>query len=677
MTVAGTGTVGLGGANSLAGAATLTSGTLALSNNATTGTFGAFGGTTNLFNITGGTLQSASPAGVTIAQATTLNMGTALVLNNNSGTTTDTYPDSSNLAWLPLGQESFTVSGSDPLTFTGVVSGPGGITVDTTSTLTFNDSAANTYQGNTTVNLGTVALNSIVTSTTIGADASSAGNWAINSENLAESLTFSSSSASGTFELQLGSATTAPITYSSVPATLQSAIATALGNLGSVGSANVSVSANSATSVTVTFINALAGSPTLVGESLIVLSNTLAPATTITPTVLQAGGPGIVDQIGDPNELTYVQTNPNTLTFSANVTISGSGSLVLGATSILLGSLTFLNGGSVTMNAVAGGTLTLVNNIQTESTNGIPTSATITGGNLVLSSSGVTGGNAPANVGRTITVAASSTSGVTKPFQQLKFNNGTTAGNFTLSFAGDAVATPISFSTASGTLASNIQSALNGLASIDAAGSVSVAVTGDTNAVQTLTFAGGPTGGTFTLAFNGVSTSPAINYSTSSTALASNIQAALNALSSIGLATFGSTIDQPNVSVSVSGSVATITFLETLGVQSVSGLVPGPVNGSGVITTLQATGTPTIADLTTIPGTAPVATVTFPNATPGVIEPNMVLNGVPANAVQVVSLPGNLTSGTFILSYDGATTAPITYSSLTGTLATNVNNAAQ
>src|SRR4029077_20524585 len=53
------------------------------------------------------------------------------------------------------------------------------------------------------------------------------------------------------------------------------------------------------------------------------------------------------------------------------------------------------------------------------------------------------------------------------------------------------------------------------------------------NVVQTVTFSAGVTGGTFTLTFNGQKTTP-INWSANTVILQGNIQAALNALSTIG-----------------------------------------------------------------------------------------------------------------------------------------------
>ena len=396
---------------------------------------------------------------------------------------------------MQFAQEGFTISGPDPLTLTGLISGPGGITVNTTSTVTFADSASNTYQGNTTVNLGTLALASTSTSTTAtgGGAAALAGNLFINSENLTQTLTFSASTAtSGSFQLQFGTLTTAAISYSTTASTLQSNISTALTALGSIGSGNVSVNVTSATSVTITFINALAGS-TLSGQTLAVVGgNSLAPATTIATALAQAGGPGIVNQTVRQQRTYLCADQPQHHHVQRQRHDIGQWFVDPGATSAQLGSLTFVNGGNVTMAST--GTLTLINNIQTQSTNGQPSSATIKGGNLLLTSSSAIN-TTGANLGKVISVAASETVGsngleaVGGPSQVLSFANGTTAGNFTLSFQSVPPSTgPVNFSTNSTSLQSNIQAALNAISTIAGAGGATVAVTGDTNAVQTLTF---------------------------------------------------------------------------------------------------------------------------------------------------------------------------------------------
>ena len=76
-----------------------------------------------------------------------------------------------------------------------------------------------------------------------------------------------------------------------------------------------------------------------------------------------------------------------------------------------------------------------------------------------------------------------------------------------------------------------------------------------TNAVETLTFTGSPTGGNFSLSYGGATTA-AIAYSTSAATLQTNVQNALNALPTIG---GGSAV------VSVSGPTITVTRMHATG----------------------------------------------------------------------------------------------------------------
>ena len=82
--------------------------------------------------------------------------------------------------------------------------------------------------------------------------------------------------------------------------------------------------------------------------------------------------------------------------------------------------------------------------------------------------------------------------------------------------------------------------------------------TGAVGAVQTLNFTGSPTGGTFTLSFNGTSTGP-IAYSTTFSVLQANILAALTALPGIG---------SGNVGISGAISSVVVTFLGSLAASS-------------------------------------------------------------------------------------------------------------
>lgn len=135
------------------------------------------------------------------------------------------------------------------------------------------------------------------------------------------------------------------------------------------------------------------------------------------------------------------------------------------------------------------------------------------------------------------------------------------------------------------------------------------------SAVQSVTFANAA-GGTFTLTFNGQTTS-AIAYNASAT----TVQTALRALSSVG---------GTNVAVAGSnGGPYTITF---------QGALAGQPNNILVV------------DITSTTGPSPSIVVATATA------------GVPAvNAVQTVTLSGSPTGGTFNLKYAGQTSAAIAY----------------
>lgn len=112
-----------------------------------------------------------------------------------------------------------------------------------------------------------------------------------------------------------------------------------------------------------------------------------------------------------------------------------------------------------------------------------------------------------------------------------------------------------------------------------------------TDEVQTLTIGGTPTGGTFTLTYEGFTTAP-IAWTATDATLVANIDAALGALQSIGGA---SNVTTAAGTVSSGIGTITITFVAALGKQAVSLIV---------------------ADDDLLTGTSPTAVVT--ETTPGV-----------------------------------------------------------
>jgi hypothetical protein len=111
-----------------------------------------------------------------------------------------------------------------------------------------------------------------------------------------------------------------------------------------------------------------------------------------------------------------------------------------------------------------------------------------------------------------------------------------------------------------------------------------------TNEVQTITFGGTPTGGTFKLALNGVPTSD-ISWSSTNGTLVSNIDTALEALSQIGTS-------------GVTTAVGTMTAgIGTITVTFAGGFVQKRIMPTLTVHTNALTGTaPTLAVAETTPG---------------------------------------------------------------------------
>ena len=164
------------------------------------------------------------------------------------------------------------------------------------------------------------------------------------------------------------------------------------------------------------------------------------------------------------------------------------------------------------------------------------------------------------------------------------------------------------------------------------------------NAVQNLTFGGTPTGGTFQLAYQlnfGSVTTTAITFSTTVATDVTNIQAALTAAFGAGNAT---------VAGSSTAGPFTITFnTQQLGVVEPVG---GIVNNALV-------------------GTAPTASMAV--VTPGYLTGSSDLTGI--DEQQQVNFTGSPTSGNYQLSFGGATTGAIAFSTAAATDVTAIQTA--
>ncbi len=170
-------------------------------------------------------------------------------------------------------------------------------------------------------------------------------------------------------------------------------------------------------------------------------------------------------------------------------------------------------------------------------------------------------------------------------------------------------------------------------------------LTNNTDTVQTITFAGGVTGGSFSLGFGGSTTN--IPYSTAAATLQSSIQSALDGLGTIGA---GNTLVS-----AVSATDVTVTFQGTFANQAVTTMTS---NGSGL-----NGANPTVAVATTTTGFAAWGSAPTANI------------GVNTNAVQTIAFTGTVTGGSFLLAIGNNTTGPIAYSTAAATLQSNIQAA--
>ena len=198
---------------------------------------------------------------------------------------------------------------------------------------------AETYLGGTTVRLGTLDL--------FGSGALPASST--NDVNAVQTITFGGTITAGsTFALVFNGATTAPITYSSTTATLQSNIQAALSNLttlGGTGNNTTLVSAGSPTSVNITFQNQLAGT---VVPTMTAASSLTGTSPTVTVATLTAGVAPVTLYVSSGLQIDdAVVVNPNRLSATTNITDNGATIAFLGLDSV--GTLASLTMGNITL----------------------------------------------------------------------------------------------------------------------------------------------------------------------------------------------------------------------------------------------------------------------------------------------------------------------------------------
>ena len=396
----GAGTLLLSGANSYTGATTVNAGTLrlgsssSLANSALTVNANA-AGVTALLDLNGfnATVTSLTFGGTGGTATSTSNLSTGagtLTLGGNVATSATGNPLGSTLSGnLALGAttRTFTVANSttaaDDLTVSAAISGAGGLTKAGTGTLVL--SGANTYAGPTTVNAGTLRLDSAASlpATAVTVNANAAGVTALLDLNgfnaTVSSLTFggtggtttsTSNLSTGAGTLTLGGNVTLTPTGNPLGATLSGNLslgaATRTFNIGdSTGttadltvSAIISGAAGAGLTKTGTGTLVLSGLNTYTGPTLVsagTLSvNTLANvstasalgapttvsdgtiklgATTVAGTLLYTGGATstdrVIDLAGTTGGGTLQNNGTGALTFTSAFTATGAGSKTL------------------------------------------------------------------------------------------------------------------------------------------------------------------------------------------------------------------------------------------------------------------------------------------------------------------------------------------------------------
>jgi hypothetical protein len=287
----------------------------------------------------------------------------------------------------------------------------------------------------------------------------------------------------GNFTLAFAGSTTAAISYSSVSSVLQSRVQTALAGLATIGAGNVSVSATSASTLTVAFQNLFGVSP----QPLVVAASSLLERGNAVPILISTttnGTPGVLGNDTDPQNFaltaTLLSSPPHgTVAFNSN----GSFTYTPAVNFLGSDSFTYLSNDGFSNSNTATVNLTITPRLS------IPTTLTgALGGNIIVpvnvdnpdpaGSGGLTELTLALSYDPAVFTIASSAiglgvlNGATSAVQGIAFGGAITGGTFTLSFDNTSnsppgvikgTTSPIPYTTAAATLQSNIQTALDAL----------------------------------------------------------------------------------------------------------------------------------------------------------------------------------------------------------------------
>ena len=328
------GTVTLSGANIYSGGTTLTAGTLQIGV-ASVGSVGAITSSaigTGGLTLNGGTLSSGSGTARSILNAVTIGGNVTLGDGSNSGALTFS-------ADANLGSSTRILTTASAVTFSGNITGTGGITKQGSSTLTFNGTTSNTYNGLTTVSSGTLTLAKT-------AGNAIAGNVLVNGGDVSVTVAGTQIADTATVEVSSGNFTIGNglnETVATVKLTGGNIIA---GNATSILTASTLFDLQSGTN---TAILAGAGNATKSTSGTILLSkaNTYSGGTTLTAGTLQIG----VANVGSVGNITSSAIGTGTLALNGGTLSSGDTTA-----RTILNALTI--GGDVTLGNANTGALT-------------------------------------------------------------------------------------------------------------------------------------------------------------------------------------------------------------------------------------------------------------------------------------------------------------------------------
>ncbi|HYV36642.1 MAG TPA: NHL repeat-containing protein, partial [Gemmataceae bacterium] len=477
------------------------------------------------------------------------------------------------------------------------------------------------------------------------------------SGNVVETITFGGTITGGSFTLTFKGATTGPITYSSIVASLVANIQSALNALPTVGVGNSVVSATSLASANVAFQGALglAIQPAFVATSSLTGSSPAVSATVATQATPIKG-----TLLIDPSNtsMTFVKSGTGT----AGVLSAGSYSLTFRSASD-----GFKDTSGSTLGFLDG------NNDGVPGDNYLTTLTVVSTPGVILNIPDFARGP---DSSRNVRIPNNNGTAV----QALSFT-GTSGGTFTLALTGfnngsySATTGPISYSAVASTLASNIQSALSALSSpiSGVATNIGNTITTPVGANVTVTFQsdlGGAVQPNMVVNTAGLSgASPAANVTTTVAGINLGIPISLSNVAGLTDVTFTLTYNPAYLTIPLTGNTFNASPTSTF---TVVGTPSGGVANFSYHSSVPVSGA--TVTLGQIVAQVPNSTASSYKGKELLHLSNTVINGLNPGVVNSIAFVA-VTSGTFSLSFKGATTGTLTYTTDQATLQSNIKTA--